>query len=270
MKKILTTTDFSETANNAVDYALMIAKGVKTPVEMELLNVYDIKTELEQAILENHVEKLSRQELFDITLNKYLKSLPKNISLNGTIQKGPIASTISKEAIKKGAELIIMGRDGASGIADWLMGSTTTQVINLSKLPILVIPKIARISPPKKIALAIDDRFVPSDKALTPLFEIVDRFNTELVLFHIEQEEAHSNTHKETVIKIAKKGYLINLFKMNSKNIGAALMTLSKKHDIDLLCVTHHNYSRWESIFHKSISLDIANASMLPFMILHD
>jgi nucleotide-binding universal stress UspA family protein len=270
MKKILATTDFSETANKAIDYAVMIAKGQKTPVELELLNVHHITDELENILSDEHIQKLSRHELFDISMFKHFNELPLNVSIKGILRRGPVAATIVKEAKEGEVNLIVIGRNGYSAIKDWMVGTTATQIINHTDIPIIAIPKLTKISPPKKIALAIDDKFVPSDKTLLPLFNMVTRFNTELVLFHVEQKEPHSNTHKETAIKIARKGYPINLYKMDSEHSGDALMALSEQHDVDLLCVIKHDLSSWEKMLHHSISNEIVHKSPIPFMILHD
>lgn len=270
MKNILAATDFSETANKAIDYAIMIAKGQRTPVELKLLNVYHIQEELAPIISEQHIKKLSRHELFDITLYKHLQELPNNISLKGVIRKGPIVPTIAQEAQESETGCIVIGRNGQSAIKDWVIGSTTTQLINKTEAPIVVIPKTAAIKPPQKIALAIDDRFVPSDETLIPLYEMVNRFNAELILLHVEQENPHSNTHKETAIQIARKGYQINLFKMDSEHTGNALIALAEQHQVDLLCVIKHDYTPWERLLHKSTTSNIAANSSLPFMVLHD
>ncbi|BDS10477.1 universal stress protein [Aureispira anguillae] len=270
MKNILTATDFSITANKAIDYALMIAKGQRTSVGLKLLNVYHISEELAPIISEQHIKKLSRHELFDITLYKHLQDLPQNIDLEGVIRKGPIVPTILQEAKEGKADFIVLGRNGHSGIKDWLIGSTTTQLINKSEVPVIVIPKMAAVKPPKKIALAIDDRFVPSHETLAPLYDMVDRFNTELILFHVEQETPHSNTHKETAIQIARKGYQINLYKMDSEHTGDALIALAEQHQVDLLCIIKHDYTAWERMLHKSTTTSVASNSPLPFMILHD
>lgn len=270
MKNILAATDFSSTANKALDYARMIAKGQKTPVELKLLNVYHIKEELKPILAEEYIEKLSRHELFDLMVDKQAQSLPAHIHLKGVLRKGPIVETILQEAQESDSDCLVVGRNGSSNIKNWLLGNTTLQLIEKSTLPILVVPQKAVVQAPKKIALAIDDRFVPSNKTLAPIYDLVDRFNTELVLFHIEQETAHSNTHKETAIQIARKGYQINLFKMDSDNPTKALLELSEKHDVDLLCLIKHDYTPWQQFLHKSTSSDIATKSKLPFVILKD
>jgi len=270
MKNILAATDFSSTANKAVDYANMIAKGQKTPVELKLLNVYHIKEELKPILSEEYIEKLSRHELFDLMIFKQSQKLPAHIKLKGVLRKGPVVETVLQEAQESNSDCLVIGRDGHSGIKNWLLGNTALQLIEKSKLPVLVIPQKATVQPPKKIALAIDDRFVPSNKTLAPIYELVDRFNTELVLFHIEQETAHSNTHKETAIQIARKGYQINLFKMDSDNPTKALLQLSEKYAVDLLCLIKHDYTPWQQFLHKSTSSDIAAKSKLPFIILKD
>lgn len=270
MKNILAATDFSATANKALDYARMIAKGQKTAVELKLLNVYHIKEELKPILSEAYIEKLSRHELFDLMVDKQTQQLPDHIKFKGVLRKGPVVETILQEAQESNSDCLIIGRNGSSGLKNWILGNTSLELIQKSKFPVLVVPQKASVQPPKKIALAIDDRFVPSDKTLAPIYELVDRFNTELVLFHIEQEAAHSNTHKETAIQIARQGYQINLFKMDSDNPSEALLELSEKYDVDLLCLIKHDYTPWQQFLHKSTSSDIAAKSQLPFMILKD
>ncbi|CAA6800168.1 MAG: Unknown protein [uncultured Aureispira sp.] len=270
METILAATDFSSTANKALDYASMLAKGQKTPVELKLLNVYHIKEELKPILSEEYIKKLSRHELFDLMIAKQAQKLPAHIQLNGVLRKGPIVETILQEAHESHSDCLIIGRNGHSGIKNWILGNTTLQLIEKSELPILVIPQNAVVQPPKRIALAIDDRFVPSNKTLAPIYDLVDHFNTELVLFHVEQEAAHSNTHKETAIQIARKGYQINLFKMDSDNPTEALLELSRKHEVDLLCLIKHDYTPWQQFLHKSTSSNLATRSNLPFMILKD
>ena len=99
----------------------------------------------------------------------------------------------------------------------------------------LVIPEKAVVQPPKKIALAVDDRFVPSNKTLAPIYDLVDRFNTELILLHVNQDTTHSDTHKKTAIQIAREGYQINLFRVDSDNPAEALLQLAEQHKVDLI-----------------------------------
>jgi nucleotide-binding universal stress UspA family protein len=270
MKNILAATDFSSTANKALDYANMIAKGQKTPLKLKLLNVYHIKEELKPILSEAYIKKLSRHELFDLMINKQAQKLPPHINFEGVLRKGPVVETILQEAQESNSDCLIIGRNGHSGIKHWLLGNTTLQLIEKSKCPVLVIPEKAVVQPPKKIALAVDDRFVPSNKTLAPIYDLVDRFNTELFLLHVNQDSTHSDTHKKTAIQIAREGYQINLFRVDSDNPTKALLQLAEKHEVDLLCLIKHDYTPWQQFFHKSTSSDLAAKSKLPFMILKD
>jgi nucleotide-binding universal stress UspA family protein len=268
MKNILAATDFSSTANKAVEYANMIAKGQKTSVELKILNVYHIKEELKPILSEEHIEKLSRHELFDLMIHKQAKKSPTHIKLEGVLRKGPVVETILQEAQESDSDCLVIGRNGQSGLKDWILGSTSQQIIEKSSIPVLVIPQKVEVQAPKKIALAIDDRFAPSNKTLAPIYELVDHFNAEFILFHIEQESVHSNTHKETAIQIARQGYQINLFKMDSDNPTEALLKMAEKYEIDLLCVIKHDYTSWQQFLHKSTTSDLAMKSKLPLMVL--
>ena len=52
---------------------------------------------------------------------------------------GPIAETIVDHAGKSGADLIFMGTRGMSAIANVALGSVTTRVLHLARIPMLLV-----------------------------------------------------------------------------------------------------------------------------------
>ena len=53
---------------------------------------------------------------------------------------GPIAETIVAQANERGADLICMGTRGMTAFANIVLGSVTTKVLHLAKIPVLLAP----------------------------------------------------------------------------------------------------------------------------------
>lgn len=53
---------------------------------------------------------------------------------------GPIAHTLLDEAERRGADLVVLGRRGLSGVKSLILGSVSNQVTHHSTLPVVVIP----------------------------------------------------------------------------------------------------------------------------------
>jgi nucleotide-binding universal stress UspA family protein len=73
-----------------------------------------------------------------------------------TKRRGSMAETILEEAEASGAELIVVGTRGLSGVKSFLLGSVSRAVLQRARLPVLVAPSVARrIEQP-----AIDEPFL--------------------------------------------------------------------------------------------------------------
>lgn len=59
-------------------------------------------------------------------------------------RRGSIADTVLEEADKAGAELIVVGTRGLSGVKSFLLGSVSRAVLQRASLPVLVAPSAAR------------------------------------------------------------------------------------------------------------------------------
>lgn len=271
MQNILVPTDFSEAANTAIDYAIMLASQEATPTNIDFLNSYFVQEELALFISEQHIEKLSRHQLFDLIYEERSKNLPTHIKFDGTIKRGTVVPTIIAEAKEKDINLIVIGKNGACCCCGKeKTGSTPIGLIKNSTIPTIIIPKNNPIKPPKRIALAIDDRYVDVAKTLPPLFKLLDQLGAELILLHVEKEEKHLTAHSSTQQQLNQQGYPCPIYKMDSDYTSDALLALAKQHKADLLVTIHHHNPFWDDLLHHSTSADVAHQVALPLMVLHD
>ena len=70
-----------------------------------------------------------------------LKSLdPEGIEITGVVRHGQVADSLIYLANKHGATDIVVGRIGESGVKTLLFGSVVAKLIQLTAIPVTIIP----------------------------------------------------------------------------------------------------------------------------------
>lgn len=134
---ILVPTDFSEVANNALGHALKIADVYKN--EITLINIQDEGGIF--GLFGSHDKmELVREAVntrMDALIAESKKSFP-NVKINKRIEIGKIYKVITEIAENENFDSIVMGTNGASGLAQ-ITGSNASRVINYAKVPVVVV-----------------------------------------------------------------------------------------------------------------------------------
>lgn len=131
--KILFPSDFSETAERALEYVGKIAAETKSPVT--LLHVYDDKNldnETRQRLedgrsffSESKKERLKSRGIFDVTVETTF---------------GNPAQVILDRTYKGDFSIIVMGSQGKGLVQEVFIGSVSNKVVREAGLPVLLIP----------------------------------------------------------------------------------------------------------------------------------
>jgi len=140
--KILLAVDGSKPALDAVDCVIEHAGWYRTKPKVELLTVRLPVPKLPRmgmAVGKGQIAKYYEEE-GEANLAAAKKKLDAaGISYRPQILVGPIAETIIKHAKDSGCDLICIGSRGMSELGKLLLGSTATQVLQLSPLPLLLV-----------------------------------------------------------------------------------------------------------------------------------
>ncbi|WP_394820516.1 universal stress protein [Pendulispora albinea] len=125
---ILVPTDFSPTADEALDYAIVLA--AKLGASITVVHAYDVA-----AVSGAHV-RANAQSALDAALAKRQGA---GVSLKSLLKSGNPLDTIPDVAREIGAELIVMGTHGRQGIARMLLGSVAERVVRTAPCPVLTV-----------------------------------------------------------------------------------------------------------------------------------
>jgi len=147
--RILVPTDFSATADAALDYAYVMAE--RFGASLELLHVLDDPFVVDGMAAEAYVSEAPA--LRTAMLQEAQERLRHRASAReamptiGTeVLFGHGARTIAEYAAERGADLIVMGTHGRTGFAHLLLGSVAEQLVRTAPCPVLTVrqPRVVR------------------------------------------------------------------------------------------------------------------------------
>lgn len=142
LKKILFPTDFSETSNQAMKYAIEFAKAFDA--HLDIVHVLFDETQvvafyLPQVTFQNmdlELEKAAEEQL-----SKFIDEYPeiKNVKYSTKLIKGTPFLEIINVAKEYKSDMIIIGTHGRSGLEHVLFGSTAEKVVRKSPCPVFTV-----------------------------------------------------------------------------------------------------------------------------------
>jgi len=192
MERILIPTDFSPSAGNAIEYALLFFKGI--PCTFRLLNTYTpefINSRIMATSMSSMQAEDPIQEQSELGLQKTVDALKLAYPDSGITFEILSSFRLLTEEIREHTEtgqiqLIIAGSFGASGPGEVFLGSTIMRIIkSASTIPVLVVPKEAETKVPKRIGFATDFDKAFTVEQLDFLLFFTARFHSELVILHL-------------------------------------------------------------------------------------
>ena len=137
MQKILLPADGSETSNRAVQYLVKLASNAKEPLDIHLLNVQHAFPgtvgEGAQAKQYHHDEGVKALA----TACKVLDDAGVKYAYH--ISVGDIGEVVAHFVNELKCDQVVMGTRGMGAMANMVLGSAATKVLNLVKVPVLLV-----------------------------------------------------------------------------------------------------------------------------------
>ena len=265
--KILVPTDFSDNANNALDFATKIALKEKASITLmfAFYAVYDFAAQATEIV--NQIESDAR---------KALKKSAKEVTALGIetefrIVQGAIASAVTALAYREEFDLIIMGTQGAGGIKKALMGSNTGHVIKESKVPVLAVPKNSKWENWTKFSIGLElDK--EEEKFFNLLFKLTSHMSLPYEFFHVKTEDSFEKEigliGLEDVLKEKYKNEKISFVVEESSDVNSGIESYLKKNPGSILVMFYKNKSFFDYLFNRSTSLEMAYHTHVPLLVI--
>lgn len=199
MKTIFYATDYSEKSISALHFAYGLSQQLNA--QIVALHVIDVPlvlgstTSITYARKEVKAFARDKEKLADFC-KQYLGNDSKKMNIGIKItEESPIWKGILEKAEESKADLIVLSTKGASPVRKYLLGSTTTKLIEKADCPVLAIP-------PDTPFKAIDTIVYASDFEGSDIFAIEDLatfakpLDAEIYVVHITNKDEKTSSEK--------------------------------------------------------------------------
>jgi nucleotide-binding universal stress UspA family protein len=273
MQKILVPVDFSKCAENALNYAVELAKIAKA--ELILIHAFYVPViEYNAAFtldIANDLEKESLQSLEK--LKQDILKMHSHLNVSYYCVQGIPVDVINLYASQAAADLIVIGAQGAGYIEERIFGNTATALIRKAATPLLVVNKQMIFRVPERIVLAVDYAETKNDKVLKPFKRLVALFNAHVFVLKVISDshvpvssEIQESLHLDHALK-----YVPHTFnKTQYHEVIDGINAFVTQHDIHLVVMIARRHSIISRIFKESLTKAMTFHSEVPLLVLHE
>ncbi|HEY1870949.1 MAG TPA: universal stress protein [Chitinophagaceae bacterium] len=263
MTTFLALVDFSDAAFNAVSFAAEISK--RSSAHLVIVNIVQRGKSEDETKIKLEPIKTDLKKSFDLKCEAF-------------IAHGNLITALKKIIAVQHPDIIVMGTKGASGLKKVLIGSNTVNVISKIKVPVLVIPEVARFQnffnrDKNRIVLATDLDLFENDDAINILKEIA--------LLIIEPKVRVLSVRPKNTelpnLKRMERDALISIFKpeieservtiFSNSVIGGINFYLTLNKDTGLIVMIARDSGH---LFKKHYTREMASHTHLPLLVLYD
>ena len=284
MKTILLPTDFSPTANYALEVAVQLMKKYNS--KLVLLHMLEISQSLLPAMtLSNDVTSAQNTHQHDLPealfymklAKKRFKEIAELPFMKGVVYEEEIQNYFDFHGVIDSAhtytaDLIVMGSHGASGVQEVFVGSNTEKVVRTSDIPVLVIKNKNENFNVKNFVFATNWE-EENKQAFVEAYNFAQRFEAKMHLLYVNTSGSEFLTSKEIDEKfkalmretrIKPDDISTNIY--SDKSVEHGILNFSKEINADLIGIPTHGRRGLAHFFNHSIGEEVANHAGIPVM----
>ena len=272
MKKILVPTDFSQRAEEALDFAIQFNKKIKGKIV--LMHVLDFPSGSFNTM--GDIESLDPEIIYH---GEFIKGVHEKLegikdSLNNEnvdvkIKYGNPYVSISKEIAEEKVDYIIMGSDGASGLKEVFIGSVAEKVIRNADCPVIVVKGSAKLNDMKNFVFATDlseeqDFIASQAKDMQDLLDLNMHLLTVKTPHNMRREFDTKRKMEEFAKRNSIERYTTNTIDADYSDEG--IVAFAEEVNAGMIIMGTHGKTGLAHIFGGSRAEDVANESKIPVM----
>lgn len=270
MKTILVATDYSEPAENAVNFAANIAR--ETDAELILFNVFKPSIHASNSMASSediqHLKNLNEVKLIEVAME--IKD-QFDITVFWEVAEADTIESLKNYTANHPVDLVVMGIE--SNKTEYkIFGNTTTGAIKLMQFPLLVVPNDVNFEGIQRIIYACETTYLKPDCQLNLIKEFVQNFNSELEVLHILTQKSEANGANNADLEHLMNSILGDLnhtfaFHHNENVDDGIIERLSEK-PADLLIMIPHKLKFLESMFVGSRTGQMTVKTRVPLLVI--
>jgi nucleotide-binding universal stress UspA family protein len=273
MNVILTATDFSEIADNAVHYAACIAS--EHQCALVILHTYLIPL----ANYEVGVPVPPIDDIKDVAEKKINELIGKltsefnGLNVSGKVVYGDIQLSLSEYSGITGnmPSLVVVG-NSSFGEHPSFFNTNLIPLMRNTTIPVLAVPPGVKHSTIQRIGFCYDNVARGSDLAISQLADMAQTINFQLHVLYVHDDVMNrdSLTDFEEYIKEGLKQVSVHYHIHYASTVEDEIKKFIAEYQLQWIAVMPRKHSFFESLFHRSHTKNLASIVNIPMLALHE
>jgi nucleotide-binding universal stress UspA family protein len=275
IKRILIPTDFSDTANLALDHAVNLARLVDAQITlMHVVSTFAFRVNLPEVDLdESQNSKLSGAVGNKLSQIAEAITSKHGIKVNTLVTSGRIREEVVRLADEIDADIIIIGTHGVSGLKEFFMGSNAFRIVSEAACPVLSVQKSDKEVGFNNIVVPIDNSFHSREK-LGISVRMAKTYNAKLFIcglrsYDHNDEDLNAKFRmkmKQVEDYLQEKEVEFTTSTLFCSNIAKATMDYAAEVDGDLIIIMNEQEINSTGFFMGPYAQQVVNHSTIPVL----
>lgn len=280
MKTLLVPLDFSETSDNALEFAIQWSLKYNYDRIILLKSLYDsmfesIIVSAEYGNVNQDFKRVEREEtlsaLYELC-HKVASSLPA-AKVMTAVSEYPLIRSIIEVVEEEEVDLIVVGSDHFSYSSDSYISGHVLTIARLSPVKVLIVPAEATYHEVKHALVPCDFNAIQWVEKLNSLPRSTAWGDVFMDVLNVDSRERYLNPDdkfraSEQKLHEILKNFPHQVFYTNETDIISGILNFEEKHPVEIIIALPGKYSFLYSLTHKSISEAIYRNTKKPVMIL--
>ncbi len=146
IQRILVPVDYSDRCRHALGYALNLAEKLEAAVDV--VHIWDRPAYVPETMvvgkpgtdpksLADLIRENAESEMDEFLAKTHA---PAGVAIAHHLESGEPATAILQTAKNSGADLVVIGTHGRTGVRHFLLGSVAEKLVRLSPVPVVIVP----------------------------------------------------------------------------------------------------------------------------------
>lgn len=261
MKTILVGVDFTKSSENAIQYAIEVAKQSHSKILLfHALTAPLIHTTSGLVFMDNDNYHNDADHEMNTLLNRLSKKHP-TLKFSIEITYDGIRNRVKKLAKNRKISLVVLGLETKSKIQKFLGSTTSLDLAGKIDCAVITVPEKYKKHSLKKIVVALDNKETVKSGLSKRIHSIIDVLGVKAEFVHVKTEDELNI--KQTINREIK------LTIVNAGDFKSGITSYAKKSKADMIMLISNNYSTFHSLFIDSHSKKIILSSNIPVISVH-
>ncbi len=281
MKTMLIPVDFTDTSNNAVDFAAHWSQKYQYTRIILLKTFYDsmfenmmIAAEYSRVNDDFGAEQCEEaHEQMNILKQDLIAKTGSGIEVETLFSELPLLRAIIQVIEEENAELVVLGSDNKNYSSGSFIAGNLIDIAKASPVRVLIVPAECRYHPVHNALIPFDFTLASTLNTLSHLKKMAQWKDIRLMVLNIDPKQRYLQpdekfSETEAVLHKELEDFPHELYYDNDKNIINGIMNFARNNPVDLIIAMPGNRSFLYYLTHKSISQAIYQNARQPVLIL--